>query len=71
MTKLERINMVALTISSLQESVGKFEAVQEKGEIPNPGFNISRNDGRESIMRRCQFAREQLARLMNEVKNYD
>lgn len=68
MKKSERVEVIRLTINSIKDSIAHHEDIEAQGGIPNPGYNIPRDDSKTSIIRRCRLAREELQRLIKELE---
>ena len=67
MDKSKRINLVSSIISSLEDSISRYEEEESKGHGVVPGY-IGVEHSKTSIIRRCRVAREE---LMNIIKSLE
>ena len=64
----ERMYMVAVMTQGLESSVAAYcEVKEEKGRTPFGGYDISREDSKESIKRRITLIREELLNISKEL----
>ena len=63
-----RIHMVAVMTEGLESSVATYCEVKEKnGYSPCAGYEVSREDCKESIKRRITLIREELLNISKEL----
>ena len=68
MKTTERMHMVAVMMEGLESSVTTYcEVKEKKGRTPFVGYNISREDSKESIKRRITLIREELLNIGKEL----
>lgn len=68
MKTTERMHMVAVMTEGLESSVNAYcEAKKKKGYSPSVGYDIPREDGKESIKRRITLIREELLNISKEL----
>ena len=69
MEKSERLHMVETMVKSLGESLARYEDCQKSGtRCPYPGYGVTREDSKESMLRRILCIREQLLVLGEQIK---
>ena len=69
MEKSERLRMVETMMKSLGESLARYEDCQKSGtRYPYPGYGVTREDSKESMLRRITCIREQLLVLGEQLK---
>lgn len=68
MQTTERMHMVAVMTEGLESSVHAYcEAKTKKGYSPSAGYDVPREDGKESIKRRITLIREELLNISKEL----
>ena len=68
MKTTERMHMVAVMVEGIESSVSSYcEAKNKKGYSPSAGYDIPREDCKESIRRRIMVAREELLNISKEL----
>ena len=68
MKTTERMHMVVVMTAGLESSVNAYcEVKTKKGYSPSVGYDISREDGKESIKRRITLIREELLNISKEL----
>ena len=68
MKTTERMHMVVVMTEGLESSVKAYcEVKTKKGYSPSVGYDISREDGKESIKRRITLIREELLNISKEL----
>lgn len=68
MKTTERMHMVAVMTEGLESSVTAYcEAKKKKGYSPSAGYEVSREDCKESIKRRITLIREELLNISKEL----
>ena len=68
MKTTERMHMVAVMTEGLESSVATYcEAKARKGYSPSAGYDVSREDCKESIKRRIVLIREELLNISKEL----
>lgn len=68
MKTTERMHMVAVMTEGLESSVATYCKVKkEKGYTPCAGYEVSREDCKESIKRRIVLIREELLNISKEL----
>lgn len=68
MKTTERMHMVAVMTEGLESSVTAYcEAKTKKGYSPFAGYDIPREDSKESIKRRITVIREELLNISKEL----
>ena len=68
MKTTERMQMVAVMTEGLESSVNTYCKVKEKkGYSPYAGYDVSREDCKESIKRRITLIREELLNISKEL----
>ena len=68
MKTTERMHMVAVMMEGLESSVNAYcEAKTKKGYSPSVGYDIPREDGKESIKPRITLIREELLNISKEL----
>ena len=68
MKTTERMHMVAVMTEGLESSVTAYcEAKKKKGYTPCAGYDVSREDCKESIKRRITLIREELLNISKEL----
>lgn len=67
MKKSARIETVNGLIESIAESLKEWEAAEESGELPNPGYNIGMEHSKNSIKNRCVIARAELMKIVKDL----
>lgn len=68
MKTTERMHMVAVMTEGLESSVDTYcKAKEKKGYSPSAGYEVSREDCKESIKRRITFIREELLNISKEL----
>ncbi len=68
MDKSKRIELVSSVVSSLSDSISRYEAAEAGGKMATPGYNIGIEDSRSSIIRRCRVAREELMNIIRSLE---
>lgn len=69
MEKSERLGMIETLMKSLSESLARYEECQKSGtRYPYAGCGVTREDSRESMLRRIICIREQLLVLGEQIK---
>ena len=69
MEKSERLRMIETLMKSLGESLARYEECQKSGDChPYAGYGITREDSKESMLRRITCIREQLLVLGEQIK---
>ena len=68
MEKSERLRMIETLMKSLGESLTRYEECQKNGERPWAGYGVTREDSKESMLRRITCIREQLLVLGEQIK---
>lgn len=69
MEKSERLRMVETMVKSLGESLARYEDCQRSGtRYPYGGYGVTREDSKESMLRRITCIREQLLVLGEQLK---
>ena len=69
MEKSERLRMVETMVKSLGESLSRYEDCQKSGtRYPYAGYGVTREDSKESMLRRITCIREQLLVLGEQLK---
>lgn len=69
MEKSERLRMVETMVKSLGESLARYEDCQKSGtRYPYAGYGVTREDSKESMLRRITCIREQLLVLGEQLK---
>lgn len=69
MEKSERLRMVETMVKSLGESLARYEDCQKSGtRYPYDGYGVTREDSKESMLRRITCIREQLLVLGEQIK---
>lgn len=68
MKPTERMHMVAVMMEGLESSVTTYcEVKKKKGYTPSAGYDVSREDCKESIKRRITLIREELLNISKEL----
>ncbi len=68
MKTTERMHMVAVMMEGLESSVTTYcEAKKKNGYTPCAGYEVSREDCKESIKRRIILIREELLNISKEL----
>lgn len=68
MKTTERMHMVAVMTEGLESSVTAYcKAKEKKGYSPSAGYEVSREDCKESIKRRIILIREELLNISKEL----
>ena len=68
MKTTERMHMVAVMMEGVESSVTAYcEAKKKKGYTPTAGYDIPREDCKESIKRRITVIREELLNISKEL----
>lgn len=68
MKTTERMHMVAVMTEGLESSVDTYcKAKEKKGYSPYAGYDVSREDCKESIKRRITLIREELLNISKEL----
>lgn len=68
MKTTERMHMVAVMTEGLESSVATYcEVKEKKGYSPSAGYEVSREDCKESIKRRITLIREELLNISKEL----
>ena len=68
MRTTERMHMVAVMMEGLESSVTTYyKAKEKKGYTPYVGYDVSREDCKESIKRRITLIREELLNISKEL----
>ena len=68
MKTTERMHMVAVMTQGLESSVTTYcEAKKKNGYSPSAGYDVSREDCKESIKRRITLIREELLNISKEL----
>lgn len=68
MKTTERMHMVAVMTEGLESSVDTYhKAKEKKGYSPSAGYDVSREDCKESIKRRITLIREELLNISKEL----
>lgn len=68
MKTTERMHMVAVMMEGLESSVDTYcKAKEKKGYAPSAGYEVSREDCKESIKRRITLIREELLNISKEL----
>lgn len=68
MKTTERMHIVAVMMKGLESSVNTYcEAKKKKGYSPSVGYDLSRENGKESIKRRITLIREELLNISKEL----
>lgn len=68
MKTTERMHMVAVMTEGLESSVSAYcEVKKKKGYSPSVGYDIPKEDGKESIKRRITVIREELRNISKEL----
>lgn len=68
MKTTERMHMVAVMTEGLESSVDTYcKAKEKKGYSPYVGYDLPREDGKESIKRRITLIREELLNISKEL----
>ena len=68
MKTTERMHMVAVMTEGLESSVDTdCKAKEKKGYSPSAGYEVSREDCKESIKRRITLIREELLNISKEL----
>lgn len=68
MRTTERMHMAAVMMEGLESSVHTYCKVKEKkGYSPSAGYDVSREDCKESIKRRITLIREELLNISKEL----
>lgn len=65
MTKTQRLVEASALCLSAQESLSRYEAA---GDRPTPGYGLSREDSKASIITRLKIARAELLTVMKELE---
>ena len=68
MDKSKRIELVSSVVTSLSDSISRYEAAEAEGNVVSPGYNIGIEDSRSSIIRRCRVAREELMNIIRSLE---
>lgn len=69
MDNKQRIDLVGSVVSSLSDSIGKYEDSKKEHGYARPGYNIGIENSRSSIVRRCRVAREELLNIMKDLES--
>lgn len=68
MKTTERMHMVAVMTEGIESSVDTYCKAKEKnGYSPSAGYEVSREDCKESIKRRITLIREELLNISKEL----
>lgn len=68
MNKTDRAANISYLFQSVSESIALYEQIEkEKGRTPTAGYDISAENSRTSITRRCVLIREELLKLIKEM----
>lgn len=67
---MKSIDAVAFLVSSVKESLARYEAAAKKLEYrraPSTGYEVDREDSKESIQRRIAVIREELLKISKSL----
>ena len=68
MKTTERMHMAAVMMEGLESSVHAYcKAKEKRGYTPTVGYDVSREDCKESIKRRITLIREELLNISKEL----
>lgn len=68
MNNTERVANISFLFQSVSESIALYEQVEkEKGYTPTAGYDISSENSKTSIVRRCVLIREEMMKLIKEM----